>query len=299
MARVICLGIVVLDHVHEVEAVPAAPTKVTATGYRETGGGIAATAAVAIAALGGEAAYWGRVGDDAAGSTLQAQLRRLGVDVTGLRRIAGAATPVAAAIVDREGERLLVVFPGRALDPDPSWLPLDEVAGAGAVMVDMRWREGAEALVAAARRHGVPSVLDAEIGEPAALAALVPAVDHAVFSERGLAQYAGTVSNEDGLRRAHAHGARHVAVTLGAAGSLWLGEDGALRRVPALPVAARDTTGAGDVFHGAFALALAEGRDVAAAARFASAAAALKCRNGRGWDGMASRAEVDRLLKEG
>ncbi|MBL8670378.1 MAG: sugar kinase, partial [Alphaproteobacteria bacterium] len=64
MARVICLGTIVLDRVFAVDSIPAVPTKVTARAVVERGGGIAATAAVAIAALGGDAAYWGRIGDD-------------------------------------------------------------------------------------------------------------------------------------------------------------------------------------------------------------------------------------------
>ena len=71
-ARVICLGIVVLDRTWEVAAIPAEPRKVAALGYRETGGGMAATAAVAVAALGGDCAFWGRVGTDATGAWLRA-----------------------------------------------------------------------------------------------------------------------------------------------------------------------------------------------------------------------------------
>ncbi len=70
-------------------------------------------------------------------------------------------------------------------------------------------------------------------------------------------------------------------VTLGASGSLWLIE-GAIRHVPTVPVSVRDTTGCGDVFHGVFALGVAEGMTPLQAARFASSAAALKARNGEG-----------------
>ena len=67
MARIICLGIAVIDRVFEVEAIPATPIKVQAKSYRERAGGVAATAAVAVAALGHEAVYWGRLGDDSTG----------------------------------------------------------------------------------------------------------------------------------------------------------------------------------------------------------------------------------------
>lgn len=89
-----------------------------------------------------------------------------------------------------------------------------------------------------------------------------------------------------------------LAVTLGAGGSLWW-RDGAARHLLAPRVAARDTTGCGDVFHGAYALALAEGASVEAAARFATAAAALKAERGEGWAGMPDRTAVEALVQRG
>jgi sulfofructose kinase len=295
-ARIICLGIAVLDRVHEIPAFPAVPMKIAATGYRETGGGMTATAAVAVAALGGAAEYWGRMGDDSTGRELLAQLARRGVDVTGTRVYPGAETPVSAVIVDAKGERLIAVYLGRNLGDDPDHLPLDRLESCGAVLADMRWLRGAEHLFAAARARGVRSVLDADVGAPDALARLLPQADHAIFSELGLAQFAGTQDPEQGLRIAAARGARHVGVTLGEAGCTWL-DDGKPHRVAAFRVDAADTTGAGDTFHGAFALALGEGRDMQSAMRFANAAAAIKCRNGRGWDGMPDRNAVAKLLQ--
>jgi sulfofructose kinase len=87
-------------------------------------------------------------------------------------------------------------------------------------------------------------------------------------------------------------------VTLGATGSLWW-ESGRARHLPAPRVQARDTTGCGDVFHGAYALAVAEGAPRGHAARFATAAAALKATRGDGWDGMPDRAAVAALLAKG
>ena len=88
-----------------------------------------------------------------------------------------------------------------------------------------------------------------------------------------------------------------VGVTMGERGSQFL-LDGVIHHVPAIPVLAQDTNGAGDVFHGAYTLALAEGQGVLDAARFASAAAALKCRNGTGWAASPDRAAVHQLMKE-
>jgi sulfofructose kinase len=296
--RVISLGISVLDQVWELPAIPTEPTKVTAVAQRETGGGMAATAAAAVAALGGRSALWGRLGDDWAAGRLAAMLGRLGVDIGHLRRFPGARTPVSAVLVDRAGERLLAVYPGDALPADPAWLPLAEVAEAGAVLADCRWPEGALALFAAARRAGVPSVLDADVlPDPDALAPLAAAADAAIFSERGLAGLTRTTDPDIGLARAAEMAPGLVGVTLGAEGFRWR-EGARVQHIPAFRVTAADTTGAGDVFHGAYALALAEGRSARDAARFAGAAAALKCARGRGWDGLPDRPTVEAMLRE-
>ena len=137
---------------------------------------------------------------------------------------------------------------------------------------DPRWISGAERLFALAAARGLPRVLDAETSPDGVLARLVPLADHVVFSERGLAEFAGTPDAEAGLVRVAPRLAATVAVTIGERGSLWW-RDGRVLRVSAPRIAARDTTGCGDVFHGAYALALAESMPVLGAARFATASA--------------------------
>jgi sulfofructose kinase len=294
MKRIVSLGIVTLDRVWEVDAIPARPVKLTAHGFREVGGGMAANAAVTIAALGGRAELWSRVGDDAAGAWLLRDLAARRVETGNVRVVAGAATACSGVLVDQAGERMLGVFRGRGFDDDPSWLLLDRLDGVAAVMADNRWREGAAALFGAAGRRGIPRVLDGDVGEPEALAALAPLADHVLFSADGLVQFSGA-AREAGLRRAAAKVAATVGVTLGAEGFLWM-EQGNVRHAAAFAVAAKDTTGAGDAFHAAYALAIARGESIESAARFANAAAALKCAKGNGWDGVPTEGEVKDLL---
>jgi sulfofructose kinase len=293
MARVICLGIAVRDMVFRVAELPLEPRKLTASGLERTGGGMAASAAVTAARLGGEVSLWCRLGDDTDGDALRAELEQHGVAVLAERH-PNTRTPTSAVLVADNGERLLVVYRGE-LDDSPAALPLAEVKRAQAVLVDFRWPRGAAALLGAARAAGVPSVLDADVGDPEAVAALLPMVDHAVFSEAGLLQAAGAVDVERALRAMHERGPAVTAVTLGERGSVFL-IDGQLVHVGAVPVPARDTNGAGDAFHGAYALAIAEGARALDAARFASAAAALKCRNGTGWAAAPERAAVEQLM---
>jgi sulfofructose kinase len=294
--RIVCVGNGVLDQVYEVDALPRAGVKTTARAFRESGGGPAATAAVAIARLGGRASWWGRVGEDAAGRFLREELTRHGVDLSGLRAVPGARTVRATVIVDPAGERSILV--DRAGMPsDPGLLPDGDLAGVAVLLADTRWPEGSAEALRRAGDAGVTRVLDADGGDPALLERLAGSAEHVVFSDEGLRDLVGPGSAGERLARAARNLGGVVAVTLGAAGSLW-SIGGEVVAVPAPLVAVRDTTGCGDVFHGAYALGLAEGLPPLAAARFASAAAALKAANGRGWDGMPDRAALDRMMAE-
>lgn len=296
-AFVLCAGIGVLDQVWELPTLPAAPGKYIAAGLRVTGGGMTATAAIAIAALGGGVAWCGRLGDDAAGASLMADLRRHGVETSGVTVAPGGRTPSSGVLVDAQGERILAVFPGAGL-PEDAPIPPALVDRAGAVLGDPRWVGGAERLFAQAAARGLPRVLDAEIAPRETLRRLANQADHVIFSQRGLVDFCGVDDPHRGLVLAAASLRGTVAVTLGAAGSLWW-RDGVAYPLAAPRIAARDTTGCGDVFHGAYALALAEGAAVEQAARFATAAAALKAERGNGWAGMPDRAAVEALLARG
>ena len=278
--RVICLGHTTLDFVWTVDALPHGNGKTAARSYACRGGGMAATAAVAAARLGAFAQFWGRAGDDAAGTAMRAELAGHGVDATHLRLFQGACSSVSSVVVDASGERMLVNFRGADLPGDPAWLPLDTVRGADIVLADPRWPEGALALFAQARSAGIPSILDGDVAEPAVFDALLPHVDYAVFSSEGLACYVDrphhALDIEKALGAACAKGCRVAAVTLGDRGVAWL--DGTtIQQLPAFAVDVVDTNGAGDVLHGALAFALGARWHLRDALLFSSAAAALKC----------------------
>jgi sulfofructose kinase len=296
--KVICVGHSALDRVFAVSAWPQASAKVVATSYAEIGGGMAANAAVAVARLGGTAAFWGPVGEDSIADSMREQLQAEGVDVRGLRRFSGLQSSTSAILIDARGERLVVGYRGSALAAPADWLAVDEIAAAGAVLADVRWPQGASGALRAARRAGVPGVLDGDTAERAALLALTQEAEYALFSESGLACFSDAAAIETGLRQALALGVRLAAVTQGEQGTLWLeaGSAGALQHLPAYPVPVVDTLAAGDVFHAAFALELARGQASVAALRFASAAAAIKCTRPGGRAGCPTRAEVERFL---
>lgn len=293
---VVCVGIAVLDLVFRVEAMPRAAEKYRARDFASVGGGIAANAAVAIARLGGRAALATRLGDDAIGAEIVAGLEAEGVDCALARRIEGRRSPLSSIYVDGEGERQIVAFADPEMPIDPSWLPERLAEGTRGVLGDTRWSAGAIRLFRAAREAGVPSVLDADRrpDDPDLLALAT----HAVFGQQGLAETTGI---DDPRAALAALAQRHdgfLAVTLGAEGVLYTGEGGAIVHAPAPRVAVVDTLGAGDVWHGAFALALAERMDEARAVAFASAAAALKCTAFGGRAGAPTREALEIFMRE-
>ncbi|MGZ5817373.1 MAG: PfkB family carbohydrate kinase, partial [Burkholderiaceae bacterium] len=171
---------------------------------------------------------------------------------------------------------------------------------AQAVLADIRWLEGACAVYSAARSLKIPTVLDGEIANQNAFTTVLPLVDHAIFSESGLRSFIGVpVLNRtqypDALKKVRTWGCEVAAVTQGEHGILWLDDEG-LHEQESFPVEVVDTTGAGDVFHGAYTFALAERRSVADAMRFASAVAALKCTRQGGRAGIPTRAEVNAFM---
>lgn len=293
MTRIICLGMVVKDIVFYVKQIPSAPQKITAESYEDKFGGMAATAAAAIAALGGNVEFWGRIGDDEIGRNAIEAFNLRGVS-TKVKKTKNAQSPISAVIVDGAGERMLAVYPGR-LESSADWLELDRLKDVSAVHADFRWVEGAKKLFLAAKNLNIPRVLDADAGDIAALKELVPFANHVIFSERGLALFTAGLELGEGLRFASQFTDGVIGVTLGDKGSLFLDND-KIHEFLAPKIIPIDTNGAGDVFHGAYALALGRGLTWMDAARYASAAATLRCSKAGGWQQLPTHSEVMHLL---
>src|SRR5690606_728768 len=181
-----------------------------------------------------------------------------------------------AVIVDDAGERLILPYYDRALGADPAWIPDAFVQSADAVQVDVRWPEGAEKVLSLARQAGKIAVLDADTGPVEVIASLAAIASNAVFSAPAALLVSGATHIEAALADLSRRVDGFVAVTDGAQGCFWR-EGETLRQLRPPPITAVDTLAAGDVFHGAFTLAIAEGSAIADAVRFANAAAAIKC----------------------
>lgn len=295
MTVVACVGLAVRDLIFKVDALPSGQGKTHAMDRAEAGGGPAANAAVAIASLGGEPRFIGVLGADDLGDSIAAELEDLGVDVTRVRRLEGHRSPISSVTVDDQGERAIVNHTDLEMFSTAAEPGHEDLKGATAVLVDVRWQVGALAALRWARDNGVPGVVDFDIGAENGHH-LLELASHVIFSADALARLTGSDDPERGLENVREVTDAWLAVTIGERGTVWL--DGSLARTePAHPVDVVDTTGAGDVYHGIFALELAGGSPELEAIRSASAAAALSCsRVGRG--GVPTRDELTRFRKE-
>ncbi len=294
MPSVFCVGQAVQDFIFSVHGMPRRPVKHRATGFASAGGGPAATAAVCIAKLGGEARLAARLGCDGVADAIQSELLGYGVDCSALRRFDGCRSSVSSAFVDPSGARMIVNYLDPDLPDDPHWLPATEIQQADVVLCDSSWSKGAEQAFALARRAGKPSVLDADL--PAPCRGLIAQATHVAFSSEGLHAYTGHHDWQRGLNDIYSDTGAWCCVTLGAEGVLVLDCEG-IRRVPGFAVAAVDTLGAGDVWHGTFALALAKGTSELKAAHLANAASAIKVTRRGGRAGTPTLPELESFLE--
>lgn len=295
MAVVTCVGLAVADSVFSIDGSVNIGEKNFATGLTRTGGGPAANGAVTVACLGGSARLVSVVGTDATGDALVAELRDAGVDTKRVRRSTTGASPESMVIADGGGGRTIVNRTDGALWQGQS-VSEDDLEGADAVLVDLRWTSGALSAIRIASSMGVPTVVDFDLTEGEVPDALIQEPSHVIFSRPALAALTGSPDPALALEMVPGRSDRFVGVTLGAEGTMWR-QGGSTHSFDAFDVTVHGTLGAGDVFHGAFTLGLAEGMDTVANIRRSSAAAAIMCMRGGGRAGIPTRADVDAFLE--
>ncbi|MBR1325588.1 sulfofructose kinase [Bradyrhizobium ottawaense] len=296
--RMLCIGIPVRDLTFRVESVPARGSKANASHLAEICGGNALNASIAIARLGGHVFFAGPMGDarETSSGFILDQMAQEGIDTTHIVRMPDMTTPVSAIMIEPSGERTLTIYrdPGlwRVKLPNADEL----LADCRAVLVESRCASFCVDLCAEARRRGIPVI----VGVDRAMSlqdGLLTAASHLLFASEQVQETAGIADDAKALQRLARLTPAFLAATRGPLGTIWLNEAGEPEETAAFPVQAVDTLGAGDVFHGAFALGLAEGKGVPEALRFAAAAAALKCTRHGGGMAAPQLIEVEGFLR--
>lgn len=320
--RVVVVGSVNVDLVVRADHLPASGETVTGGVFERHNGGKGANQAVAAARLGRPTLFIGAVGDDAFGEEARAALEYADVDTSGVLTLPGEATGVALILVDLHGENLIVVASGANSRLDVETVR-DRLGRLGPLHGDVVLVSH-EIPTAAAREAlrlgriaGARTILNPApaLGLDQAVVGLADlltpnrnelAVLHGAITGRGTRRHAtedpGRLARELLAHDAGDRGVREaVIVTLGASGALVVPADpeAAAIELPAHPVAAVDTTGAGDAFNGALAAALAEGRTLGEAARRAIVAGALATTRPGAREGMPTAGELEAALSAG
>jgi sugar/nucleoside kinase (ribokinase family) len=295
--RILCIGIPVRDLTFRIQEMPARGSKVNATHFDEISGGNALNAAIGIVRLGGRASICGPMGDarETSSRTILDQLKHEGIETRHIVHMPGLVTPLSNIMIDPGGERTAITFRDPELWkvrlPNPDKL-LEDCA---AVLVENRCAEFCADICAEARKRGIPVIVGVD-RTMSLRDGLLTASSHLVFSSEALQSTAGIADDGEALKKTAKLTGSFLAGTRGPQGTLWLDEQQNLQQTPAFPVHTVDTLGAGDIFHGAFALAITEKQELRQALRFASAAAALKCTRFGGAFAAPQRAEVEELL---
>jgi sugar/nucleoside kinase (ribokinase family) len=295
--RILCIGMPVRDLTFRIQELPSRGFKVSASHFEEIAGGNALNAAIGIMRLGGRASLAGPMGDarETSSRYIFDRMADEGIDTDHLVHMPGLVTPISNIMIDSTGERTIVTFRDPELWkvhlPDADTLLRD----CAAILTENRCAEFCTDLCHEARRRGIPVVVDVDRAM-SSREGLLTASSHLIFSSEALQATAGVRDDAAALKKIAKLTPSFLAGTRGPRGTLWLDQRGELQETPAFPVHTVDTLGAGDIFHGAFALAITEGEGIPHALRFASAAAALKCTRFGGAFACPQRPEVEALL---
>lgn len=295
-ATITGLGFCGLDYLCLVPHIPQ-DDKVEILQSAVQGGGPSVNAITAAARLGASAAFIGCVGSDPRGRDILDGLTAEGVDVSGVKIRPGAESAAGFCWIEKEsGKRSIAWTRGTAQPLSASEVPSDLIRSSRVLHLDGHQTEAAIAASELARQHGVTVSIDAGTIVPG-IERLLALADILIASEQFACRYTGQSDLEAAARMLFTGSCVYSGITMGRGGSL--GFDGReLFHCPAFEVDAVDTTGAGDVFHGAFAFASISGRSWHECLRFASAAAALKCTKFGGRRGSPTLHIIEEFLKQ-
>jgi len=296
---VVGLGLNATDTVMMVREFPALGGKERVMASSVQAGGQVATAMVTCRRLGLKVRYIGKVGDDPAGRLQLASLRREGLDLVDTKVVRGAPSQYATIIVDQAtGERTIFWDRDVRLAVQPKELKPLAITSARLLHLDACDVEAALVAARWARRARIPVVADLDTVYKH-VEKLFPYIDYLIASTHFLPAVTGRADPFKVLKyMAREHRVRTPGMTLGRHGAL-VYQAGRFFYSPGFVVETVDTTGAGDVFHGAFDYALLAGWDMTRALDFSNAMAALNCTALGARGGIKSIAEAEHLMATG
>src|ERR1700752_822296 len=272
-------GLNAVDHLIVVPEYPAFDTKMRLLSHKQSAGGQTASAMVALRRLGFKTAYAGRFGSDPEGHFGLATLKEEDVNVDCAEMVEGASTQIAFITIDiRSGERTIVWDRDDRLAYQPADAPAEFGSRGGVLHLDAHDPPACVRLAEVAKDSG--TIVSADIDNVYdGLPELLPFIDMMIGWKEFPLRVTGVVDRRQSLIELHTRfGCAITGMMIGAAGAI-LYCDGRFIESPGFqaPGGCKDTTGAGDAFHGGFIFGLLSGEDVETSAKFGNAVAAMKC----------------------
>lgn len=294
---VLGLGAVAVDDFIYVARYPPPDAKARVLRRDRQCGGLTATALVTAARLGARCAYAGVLGRDELSGFALGCLKREGVDVAWVQRRPAAGPGYSTIIVDQERGTRNIFSDVRRVVGASTRTPAALIASSRVLLIDHIGVPGMIRAARLARRAGIPVVADFERDHDPQFRRLMALADHLIISRSFAAALTGFRSPEMAVLKLARPDREVSVVTCGEEGCWYLAQGWSKpRHQPAFRVKVADTTGCGDVFHGAYAFALARGMRLEERIRFAAATAALKAARPGGQDGVPSLRAVRRFL---
>ncbi len=292
-------GAIALDDLLYVEHYPIPDTKMPLLNSVRQGGGLTATALVAVARLGGRAAYAGVLGDDALSREAIEGLESEGVDCSYVLRQDGAGPVKAVVLIDGStGSRTILYDSSHLTVRDPDTIPDDLLARVRVLFLDGRIGSSGRVVAARARRMQIPVVSDVERLTDEGVEEMMERTDHLIVGQALAALMTGYDDPARACEALWREDRVAAIVTAGNRGSWYRTAGQPVRHQAIFPVEVVDTTGCGDVYHGAYALQLARGASIPECVRYAAATAALKATRPGGRTGIPTHERVIAFMRE-
>ncbi len=291
------IGNAAVDELILLDSFPAPDSKMPVRGFQRQGGGLTATALVAAARLGANAAFCSLVGFDELSEFTLADLAAEGVDTAPCVRDEQGVPYHAFILVERAGQTRTILYQPGVVEPPVEAVTPGLISSTRVLFFDHHAPMSGAKAARLARERGIPVVADIESERVPNLDELLELPDHLILGLAFSRRVTGLAEPEEIARALFRPGRACAAVTAGARGCWFCLDGDVVQHQPAYPVEVVDTTGCGDVFHGAYAAALARGEEIPSAVRLASAAAALKATRAGGRAGIPSRAALEEFIK--
>jgi sulfofructose kinase len=294
---VLGFGAIAVDDIFYVDHYPQIDEKVPIIRKQRQGGGNTATALVAVSRLGAKAAYCGVLGDDELSEYSLSELEREGVDISPTFRKNGARPFAAIVIVDTTHGKRSILFSNEGVTEPSVDDVTDTLIGSCKVLfVDHQATSIGLHAARLAKKHQIPVVGDFEGAVHSRLLEVISLTDHLIVGEDFACKLTGENSVQDALRALSNSGRACCVVTAGEKGCWYSEFGGEVCFFPAFKVQVVDTTGCGDVFHGAYAAAISRGESAPRAIQVATAAAGLKATQSGGRAGIPNFSTVEEML---